>query len=94
MKIRLIAGLFALLLVVAACGDDDSAATTAAPTTTAAADTTMAADMDMEADDEEHMEDFAFGDPMDAGMADRVIEITANDDFTFSPAAVTVTAAA
>lgn len=47
-------------------------------------DTTMAADMDMEGE-------FAFGDPMEASSADRVIEITANDDFTFSPTGATVT---
>jgi uncharacterized cupredoxin-like copper-binding protein len=47
-------------------------------------DTTMAADMDMEGE-------FAFGDPMEASSADRVIEITAKDDFTFFPSGATVT---
>jgi len=47
-------------------------------------DTTMAADMDMDGE-------FAFGDPMAASDASRTIEITANDDFTFSPASVSVT---
>ena len=48
-------------------------------------DTTMAADMDMEMEGE-----FAFGDPMEASDATRVIEITANDDFTFFPSGATV----
>ena len=49
-------------------------------------DTTMASDMDMEMEGQ-----FAFGDPMGASSADRVIEITANDDFTFLPSGATVT---
>ena len=55
------------------------------------ADTTMAEDMEM-ADDEGHSEEFEFGDPMEAEDASRVIEISAEDDFTFDPAGVTVTA--
>lgn len=47
--------------------------------------TTMAPDMDMETEGE-----FAFGDPMEASTADRVIEISANDDFTFRPSGATV----
>ena len=83
MKTLLSAIALALLLVSTACSDgEDSSATTAA-------DTTMAEDMDM---GDEHMEEFAFGDPMEASTADRVIEITANDDFTFDPAGVTVAA--
>lgn len=76
----------ALVLVAAACGDD-AGTTTAPPATTVAIDTTMPGDMDMGG---EHTE-FAFGEPMDASMADRVIEIAANDDFSFVPASVTVT---
>lgn len=45
----------------------------------------MATDMDM---DEEH--EFEFGMPMEAADATRVIEISANDDFTFDSAIVTV----
>jgi hypothetical protein len=40
----------------------------------------MAAGMDMDGEHSEYM----FGDPMEASDASRVIEITANDDFTFS----------
>ena len=77
---KLLAIVIAFGLIGAACSSDDS---------DAGADTTMAADMDMEADGEEG---FEFGDPMDAGMATRVIEIDANDDFTFFPAGVAATA--
>jgi uncharacterized cupredoxin-like copper-binding protein len=62
-------------LVLAACSSDDSS------------DTTMAAGMDM---DGEHSE-FEFGDPMAEASATRVIEISANDDFTFFPSGATVT---
>jgi uncharacterized cupredoxin-like copper-binding protein len=72
--------LMAFGLVASACSSDDS---------NAGADTTMAADMDMDTD---HEESFDFGDPIPAGMATRVIEIDANDDFTFSPGSVAVTA--
>jgi uncharacterized cupredoxin-like copper-binding protein len=61
-------------LVLAACSSDDSS------------DTTMAAGMDM---DGEHSES-DFGDPMAAASATRVIEISANDDFTFFPSGATV----
>jgi uncharacterized cupredoxin-like copper-binding protein len=74
-RLRYISLLMALGLVFAACSSDDSS------------DTTMAADMDMEG---EHSE-FEFGDPMSAASATRVIEITANDDFTFFPSGATVT---
>ncbi len=49
-------------------------------------DMTMDTEMDMHSD-----ASFEFGDPMEAADATRVIEITANDDLTFSPASVTVT---
>jgi uncharacterized cupredoxin-like copper-binding protein len=77
-------------LVAAACSSDDSDGGT---------ETTMDAEMDME-DDHDHEGDmemdmdmaFAFGDPMDAGMADRVVEISAGDSFRFDPESVAVTA--
>lgn len=47
-------------------------------------------DMQMEGDHEE--EEFHFGEPADAADATRTIEITANDDFTFTPASVAITA--
>lgn len=70
----------ALLVVLPACSESDSDTTTTAEHTD---------DMDM---DDEHSEEFSFGEPADPSEADRVIEITASDDFTFSPATVTVTA--
>lgn len=81
MKTRAGSVAFALLLVgVAACGGDG--ASTTSIDTTMPMETTMAHDMG----DEE----FAFGAPMDGSMADRVVEITANDDFTFAPATIEV----
>jgi uncharacterized cupredoxin-like copper-binding protein len=75
--LRYLALLMTLGLVFAACSSDDSS------------DTTMAADMDMETGGE-HSE-FEFGDPMAGASATRVIEISANDDFTFFPSGATVT---
>jgi uncharacterized cupredoxin-like copper-binding protein len=77
-SLRLFALLLAIALIVAACSSDDSDSATG---------TTMDPDMDMEVDPDES---FDFGDPMDAGMATRVIEVDANDDFTFSPGSVGV----
>ena len=64
-------------LTVAACGSDTAPASST--------DATMADGMDM------GTAEFAFGDPMEAASATQVIEITANDDFTFSPSNVGVT---
>jgi uncharacterized cupredoxin-like copper-binding protein len=50
------------------------------------AGTTQAEEMDME----EMM--FSFGEPAEAANADRVIEVTANDDFSFDPDEITVSA--
>lgn len=47
-------------------------------------ETTHAEEMDME----ETM--FSFGEPAEAADADRVVEITANDDFSFDPDEITV----
>jgi uncharacterized cupredoxin-like copper-binding protein len=80
---------FALFLVLAACGDDDSTGTTAGSPDTTTGDmggTTMGDDMHM--GDEE----YGFGEPAEASEATRVIEITGADDFTFTPANVTVEA--
>lgn len=49
-------------------------------------DTTMAEDMDMEE------MTFTFGEPADSADADRVVEITASDDFRFDPNEVDVLA--
>jgi uncharacterized cupredoxin-like copper-binding protein len=73
---RYLALLMALGIVVAGCSSDESS------------DSMMAEGMDMDA---EHSEEFEFGNPMQAAMATRVIEITANDDFTFLPSGATVT---
>jgi uncharacterized cupredoxin-like copper-binding protein len=71
----------AVALVAAACGSDDSS--------DAGAGTTMMAEqMEMDGDD---AEGFEFGDPMEASVAARVIEIDANDDFTFFPSGANVT---
>lgn len=39
---------------------------------------------------DDHPMEFGFGEPADAGDADRVVEIVASDDFRFTPDAVTV----
>ena len=80
-NIRLGTVFLALSLVLAACGGESAPE----PGSTAAtSDTTMAGDDD-------HSE-FTFGEPADAADADRVIEMTAGDDFRFDPASITVTA--
>ncbi|MEX2654345.1 MAG: plastocyanin/azurin family copper-binding protein [Acidimicrobiia bacterium] len=73
----------AVAVVVAACGGDS---TTTPESTTTSTDTTMAMAV------EDDHSDFSFGEPADAADADRVVEITASDDFRFDPAEITVTA--
>ena len=83
--LRLLIALLAVGLVTAACSS--------AETVTTAAETVTTMDPDMDMDDEEdgdHEEAYEFGVPMEASDADRVIEITAGDDFTFEPSSVTV----
>lgn len=72
--------LAALLLVASACGSEVGNAESAASSSTMA-------DMDMAESD-----DFTFGDPMEASTSDRTVEITAMDDFSFSPNSVLVDA--
>ena len=79
---RYLVVLLILGVVAAACSSNDGS--------DAASETTMAEEMDM-AEDEGHSGEFAFGDPMEAADASRVIEISAEDDFTFDPASVTIT---
>ncbi len=67
----------ALAVLLAACGGDST--TTPESTTTS----TVIADGDHE--------QFAFGEPGVPADADRVIEITAGDDFRFDPASIKVT---
>lgn len=71
----------ALLLVLAGCGGESAPET---GSTAAGAATTM--------DGAGDHSGFAFGEPADAADADRVIEVTAGDDFRFDPASITVTA--
>lgn len=80
---RYLALLLVLGLAAAACGSDD-------PASSAAGETTMAEGMEMD-DADGHSEEYEFGDPMEAADASRTIEVTANDDFTFDPASVTIT---
>ena len=74
----------ALGLVVAACGGTSS---TAPESTTTVPDTTVPT-----TDTADDHSDFSFGEPADAASADRVIEITASDDFRFDPASIEVSA--
>jgi uncharacterized cupredoxin-like copper-binding protein len=62
-------------LIAAACSSSDST------------DTTMSAEMEIA---DEHTK-FSFGEPALATEATRVIEISANDDFTFDPDEIVVT---
>lgn len=78
-KFGLVLAALALGLVVAACGSTS----TTAPESTTTVPTTDTAD--------DHSE-FSFGEPADAASADRVIEITASDDFRFDPASIEVSA--
>jgi uncharacterized cupredoxin-like copper-binding protein len=81
MRMRvLVAVVVAFTLAVAGCSSDDDSG--------GASDTTMTEDME---GDEGHSEEFEFGDPMEASDASRVIEVAANDDFTFTPASVAIT---
>lgn len=85
-RFGLVLAALALGLVVAAC--DDGTSTTAPESTTTVPDTTTVPTADT-ADD--HSE-FSFGEGADAASADRVIEITASDDFRFDPASSEVSA--
>ncbi len=87
MQLRPSVGHLVILLVVALIAS--------ACSTTGTTATTMAADMDMSTEGHSDMEmdmEVGFGDVMEAADAERVIEITANDDFTFDPAVVLITA--
>lgn len=74
----------AIGLATVACGG--SSTTAPESTTTAPEDTTTVPQSDSAADHSE----FVFGEPGDAAMADRVIEITASDDFRFDPASIEI----
>lgn len=75
----------AFALVLAACGE----------TTAGSADEGAEDHVDAEAGHDEAetgAEEFTFGSPADASETDRVIEVDANDDFTFGPAEIMVSA--
>lgn len=76
----------ALALGLAGCGSDDADT----------GDDTAAGDMDMADDDHEDdgddHESFAFGEPADAGDADRTVEVEMHDDLSYSPATIEVEA--
>ncbi len=82
-NLRAILILVVLALVASSCGGS-STANSSNPAST----TTTANHDDDESD--EHGGEFDFGEPADAADASRVIEITANDDFSFDPSEVTV----
>lgn len=89
-KWRLMPILAALALFLAACGAET--ATVAADGNADAVTTTVAEEHSDDEDEADHEEAYTFGEPADAADADRVIEIDANDDFTFGPEAIEVTA--
>ncbi len=96
--------LIALGLLSSACGTESATTVPTLPPltiTTMAADMDMTTDssmamttdssMDMNMDehaDEEHI--FAFGEPGDASIADRIIDVTTLDTFQFTPDPITV----
>lgn len=76
-----LAMLTTLALALAAC--------TASGSSPTAADGSM--DMEsMHADESMHMDEVHFGEPADPADADRVIEITGNDDFSWDPASIEI----
>jgi uncharacterized cupredoxin-like copper-binding protein len=79
-KSGLVLAALALGLIVAAC-DESSTTAPESTTTITTVPTTDTAD--------DHSE-FSFGEPADAASADRVIEITASDDFRFDPSSIEV----
>ncbi|MFP5333445.1 MAG: plastocyanin/azurin family copper-binding protein, partial [Acidimicrobiia bacterium] len=72
----------ALVIATVACGDSS----TTAPESTTTENTTTVPVGESEGDHGE----FMFGEPGDHAMADRVIEITASDDFRFDPASIEI----
>lgn len=70
----------ALVVAITACGGADTSSTTAME------------GMEDSHQDEGHDEEFHFGEPADEADADRTVEIDANDNLTFSPNEVTVSA--
>jgi uncharacterized cupredoxin-like copper-binding protein len=75
----------AMLLVLASCADDDPVAGDDMD------DMDAGEDMDDMDTADEHG-DFSFGDAAEASEADRVIEVSANDDLSFTPAVIDIAA--
>ncbi len=86
-----LAAVFALAL--SACGSSDPAAgeTTIDADNTTTTDSHDDEETDHE-DEDDHDEEFTFGAPGNPADADRSIEVDANDDLTFDPADIQVTA--
>lgn len=90
---RWVAMLATLALVVTACGSPSNAGAESDADHAITADSEEAHDEaesshddDNDGHDDEHSEDaFAFGQPAESSSADRTIEVDANDDLTFSP---------
>ncbi len=99
-KTRSLVLLFAAFaFALAACGGTptasaDDGAEDHVETETGQDEATEQIQLDADHDDAEddHHDGFSFGSPADASDADRVIELDANDDFTFSPAEIAVSA--
>ena len=85
---RLSPVLVALALLLAACGG------TAAEVSPPASEDPVTSSVAEEHSEDEapHDEEYTFGEPADPADADRVIEIDANDDFTFDPEEIVVSA--
>jgi len=82
----------AIALAAAACSEaspDAAAPATDAPPTETTAMAEMADDEMAHMDDDGHG-DFDFGEPAEAADADRVVDIVTRDDFTFTPATVSI----
>lgn len=83
--------LLTLTIVLAGCARADTDDTTTADDT-ALDDMTEDEDPHGEEEGDDHDGDFSWGSPAEAAEAARTIEIQADDDFTFDPAAVDVAA--
>lgn len=80
-----------LALGLAGCGTDDGGEPAASDETAMDGDMDMADDEDHDEEEGEHAE-FAFGEPADAGDADRTVEVNANDDLSYDPDPIEVEA--
>jgi uncharacterized cupredoxin-like copper-binding protein len=89
MKRRGIAGaVFVVALLLIAAGGDDGSESRSQSGSESSTEQSDAP----EGEPEEHDEDVTFGESADAADADRVVEVTMNDDFSFDPATIDVEA--